>query len=147
GEVLSFDQAAGAAHDGKLQLLYVTAGYSPRLGPWFNDSQVTALAKVPKLIVQDLFPSKLTESAAYVLPASSFAEKDGTFVNHANLAQAIRWAVRPGSLGRTDGQIFLDLLERRGLLHAETIRKELAVEVPYFGALTKDLGEYGVRLG
>ena len=30
-----------------------------------------------------------------MLPASSFAEKDGTFVNYANLAQAIRWAVRP----------------------------------------------------
>lgn len=146
GDVLHFDQAARAADAGQLQVLYVTGGYSPRLGTWFNDGQLAAFAKVPKLIVQDLFPSKLTEMAAYVLPAATFAEKDGTFVNHANLAQAIRWAVKPGTIGRTDGQIFLDLLERRGLLHAETIRKELAAEVPYFKPLEKDLGDYGIRL-
>ena len=69
------------------------------------------------------------------------------FVNHANLCQAIYWAVRPSGLGRTDGQMFLDLLERRGLLHAETLRQELAAEIPFFAPL-KDgrLGEYGVRL-
>jgi NADH-quinone oxidoreductase subunit G len=146
GDVLSFDQAARAAEAGQLQLLYVTGGYSPRLGMWANDGQIAALSKVPKLIVQDLFVSKLSETATFVLPASSFAEKDGTFVNHANLAQAIRWAVRPGSIGRTDGQVFLDLLERRGLLHAETIRKELAAEIAYFKPLDGDLGEYGVKL-
>ena len=53
-----------------------------------------------------------------MLPAASFAEKDGTFVNHAGLAQAIHWAVRPPGECRTDGQVFLDLLERRGLVHA-----------------------------
>jgi NADH-quinone oxidoreductase subunit G len=146
GDVQTFEQAAQAAEHGQLQLLYVTGGYSPRLGTWASEGQVAALAKVPKLIVQDLFVSELSEAAAHVLPAASFAEKDGTFVNHANLAQAIQWAVRPGSIGRTDGQIFLDLLERRGLLHAETIRKELAGEVPYFKPLEKDLGEFGIRL-
>jgi len=146
GDVLTFDQAAQAAEAGQFQLLYITGGQSPRLGFWANDGQIAAFSKVPKLVVQDLFPSKLTEAAAYVLPAATFAEKDGTFVNHANLAQAIRWAVRPGTMGRTDGQIFLDLLERRGLLHAETIRKELAAEVPYFKPLEKDLGDHGIRL-
>lgn len=146
GDVLHLDDAARAAEAGQFQLLYLTGGQSPRLGFWANDGQVAAFSKVPKLIVQDLFPSKLTEVATYVLPGSSFAEKDGTFVNHANLAQAIRWAVRPGTVGRTDGQIFLDLIERRGLLHAETIRKELAAEVPYFKPLDKDLGDYGIRL-
>jgi NADH-quinone oxidoreductase subunit G len=146
GDVLSFDQAARAAEAGQFQLLYITGGQSPRLGFWANDGQIAAFSKVPKLVVQDLFPSKLTEAATYVLPAATFAEKDGTFVNHANLAQAIRWAVRPGTIGRTDGQIFLDLLERRGLLHAETIRKELASEIPYFKPLEKDLGDYGIRL-
>lgn len=146
GDVMSFDDACRASEAGKLKLLYVTGGYSPRLGFWANDGQIAALSKTPKLIVQDLFASKLTELALYVLPASSFAEKDGVYVNHANLAQQIRWAVRPGSLGRTDGQIFLDLLERRGLLHAETIRKELAAEAPYFKPLLADLGDYGIRL-
>jgi predicted molibdopterin-dependent oxidoreductase YjgC len=99
-------------------------------------------------VVQDLFASAATTAAKYVLPASTFAESDGCFVNHANLAQEVRWAVRPGEAGQTEGQIFLDLLERRGLLHAETLRREMAEEIPFFAKLGNGvLGEHGVRLG
>ena len=128
-----------------MQALYLTAGYPPRLGSWIEPSQVESLKKVPLLVVQDLFPSAASGAARYVLPAASFAEKDGCFVNHADLAQAIHWAVRPERFGKTDGQVFLDLAERRGLLHAETLRKELAAEVPFFAAVAVgDLGDYGV---
>jgi hypothetical protein len=73
----------------------------------------------------------------------SFAEKEGTFVNHAGLAQMIHWAVAPPDGCRADGQVFLDLLERRGLVHAPTLRAELAREVPFFAPLTRG----GVRSG
>lgn len=145
GDVLDFDRACRDAEDGQVQMLYVTGGYSPRHGFWASEGQVAALSRV-KLVVQDLFASPLTNRAAYVMPASSFAEKDGTFVNHAYLAQPIRWAVRPGAVGRTDGQIFLELMERRGLLQVEDVRKEVAAEVPFFKALGGDLGELGVKL-
>ncbi|HWY85722.1 MAG TPA: molybdopterin-dependent oxidoreductase [Gemmataceae bacterium] len=147
GAVLYFDQAIEQAAAGKLQALYLTGGYPPRLGTWLPMPVLASLQKVPTLVVQDLIPSAASAAAKYVLPAASFAEKDGCFVNHANLAQAIHWAVRPSGLGRTEGQVFLDLLERRGLLHAETLRQELAAEVPFFEAL-KDgyLGNHGVRL-
>ena len=81
------------------------------------------------------------------LPSASFAEKDGTFVNHSGLAQAIHWGVTPTGECRTDGQIFLDLLERRGLIHIPTLRAELAAKVPAFAPLAVgDLGEYGIPL-
>jgi NADH-quinone oxidoreductase subunit G len=148
GEILGFERAIADAEGGKLRALYVTAGYPPKLGSWYTPAQQEALRKVPLLVVQDLHASSLSEMAAYVLPASSFAEKDGCFVNHANLAQEIHWAVRPGQLGRTDGQVFLDLLGRRGLLQAAVLRQELAREVPFFAALAPGkLGEFGVRLG
>ena len=106
------------------------------------------MTKVPLLVVQDLSPSPLSAAARFVMPAASFAEKDGCFVNHANLAQELHWAVRPGSMGRTDGQIFLNLLERRGLIQATAIRQELAREVPFFAPLAVgNLGEFGVKLG
>ncbi len=147
GDVHGLDQMLASAAAGQFQALYLTAGYSPRLGPWLNEQQAQAIRNVPLLVVQDLFPSPATAAAKYALPASTFAEKDGCFVNHANLAQEIRWAVRPGHLGRTDGQIFLDLLERRGLLHADSLRQELAREVPFFAGLGNGgLGEHGVRL-
>ncbi len=40
----------------------------------------------------------------------------------------------------------MDLLERKGLLQATEVRKELAAEIPYFAALAGDVGEYGVKL-
>ena len=144
GQVRSFAQLLKDA--GELQALYVTGGYPPRLGTWADGPVIQALKGVPLLVVQDMLPSGLTAAARFVLPAASFAEKDGTFVNHANLAQAIHWAVRPGHRLRTDGQIFLDLLGRRGLLQAATIRKELAGEVPFFAALAAEMGEHGIPL-
>jgi NADH-quinone oxidoreductase subunit G len=76
-----------------------------------------------------------------VMPGAAFAEKEGTFVNHAGLAQTMKWAVTPTGECRADGQVFLDLLERRGLAHAATLRKELAAEVRFFASLAVD----GVR--
>jgi NADH-quinone oxidoreductase subunit G len=110
--------------------------------------QANAFKDVSLLIVQDLFPSPLSRLAHYVIPASSFAEKEGTFVNYKELAQGLRWAVRPPRDCRTDGQVFLDLLERRGLWHAPTIRVELGREVPFFAPLAAgDIGDQGVVLG
>jgi NADH-quinone oxidoreductase subunit G len=148
GDVSPFAEVLRLAGAGEVRALYLTAGYSPVAGPWVTEEQAAALARVPLLVVQDMFPSPVSARAKYVLPASAFAEKDGTFVNHAGLAQEIHWAVRPPCGARTDGQIFLDLLERRGLVHAPTLRKELAAEVPYFAALAPgELGPRGVRLG
>ncbi|HYT92073.1 MAG TPA: molybdopterin-dependent oxidoreductase, partial [Gemmataceae bacterium] len=145
GEVIGFDEIVKAA--GELKALYLTAGYSPRAGAWMKGEQIEALRSIPLLIVQDLLPSAVSHAAKYVLPASSFAEKDGTFVNHAGLAQAIHRAARPSHSCRTDGQIFMDLMQRRGLVHAPTLRSELAAEVAYFAPLASgEIGEYGVRL-
>lgn len=150
GEILNFDEATKAANEDQLKLLYLVGGYPPRDHSWINDDQITAIQKVPTLVIQDLFPSKLSESAKYVLPAATFAEKDGTFVNCRELAQAIHRSVTPHSGLRVDGQRFMDLMERSGLFHGPTIRKEMAEEIPYFGALaTHDgkIGELGIRLG
>jgi predicted molibdopterin-dependent oxidoreductase YjgC len=144
--VLDFERLFADAAN--LKALHLTAAYSPRLGPWLKDEQVSALSKIDLLVVQDLAPSPISRAARFVLPAATFAEKDGCFVNHANLAQQIHWAVKPGSMGRTDGQIFLNLLGRRGLIQATAIREELAREVPFFARLAiGELGEFGVKLG
>jgi len=148
GRVLGFDQANKDASSGEIQAMYLTGGYPPSRSPWSNPENLQGLGKIALLVVQEIMPGDLTGLAKYVLPASSFAEKEGTFVNHANLAQGIRWSVRPGALARTDGQVFLDLLERRGLMHVASLRQELADEVPFFAPLARgDLGEFGVRLG
>jgi NADH-quinone oxidoreductase subunit G len=147
GDVIGFDAVMQSADTGKMQAVYVAAGYPPRPGGWITEDQATALAKTPLLIVQDLLPSPASRLAGWVIPSAAWAEKDGTFVNHAGLAQAIRWAVTPVGDCRSDAQTFLDLMERGGLVHAPTLRKELAGEVPFFAPLAEtDLGEQGVYL-
>ncbi|HXG12369.1 MAG TPA: molybdopterin-dependent oxidoreductase [Gemmataceae bacterium] len=147
GEVIGFDRVLVWAGEGQLQALYLTAGYPPRQDSWVTEEQARVLGRVPLLVVHDLLPSPASAVAKYVLPAAAFAEKDGTFVNHKGLAQAIRRAVFPPGDFRTDGQVFLDLLERRGLVHAPTLRAELATEIASFAPLAGgDLGEFGVPL-
>jgi NADH-quinone oxidoreductase subunit G len=148
GGIIPFEEVVRGTAEGRVQALYLAAGYPPRPGGWVSESQAPALQRVPLVVCHDLLPSPVSNFAHFVLPGASWAEKDGTFVNHAGLAQAIQWAVIPTSEVRTDGQVFLDLLERRGLLHAPTLRRELAAEVPYFAALAEGAcGEYGIPLG
>jgi NADH-quinone oxidoreductase subunit G len=135
GDLIDFAGVLRAADEGRLHALYIAAGYPPRGVGWISEAQASALERVPLLTVQDLFPSPASNRAQYVVPAVSFAEKDGTFVNHAGLAQAIHWAVSPPAGCRSDGQVFLDLLGRRGLVHAPSLRLELAREVAYFAPL------------
>ncbi len=147
GEVIPQETLLGLAGEGRLQALYLAAGYPPREGGWISEVQARGLEKVPLVVVQDLLPSPASAAATYILPAAAFSEKDGTFVNHAGLAQALQRATQPPRSFRTDGQVFLDLLERRGLVHAPTLRAELAREVPAFAALaTGELGDQGVFL-
>jgi NADH-quinone oxidoreductase subunit G len=147
GSVVPFDDVVRGAAEGRVQALYLAAGYPPRPGGWVNERQAQALQRVPLVVCHDLLPSPVSNFAHYVLPGAAWAEKDGTFVNHAGLAQAIHWGVTPTGECRTDGQVFLDLLERRGLVHAPSLRKEIAAEVPYFAALAgADPGEYGISL-
>jgi NADH-quinone oxidoreductase subunit G len=148
GEVIGFDQVVRWANEGGVQALYLAAGYPPRPDGWVSAEQAAALKKTPLVVCQDLLPSAASAVAHYVLPAASWAEKDGTFVNHANLAQALHWAAVPTGECRTDGAVFLDLLERRGLVHVPSLRAELAAEIAYFAPLAGgDLGEYGIPLG
>ncbi len=147
GEVIGFDDLLRSAENGRLQAVYLAAGYPPRPGGWISAEQVGKLKKVPLVIIHDLLPSPASEIAHYVLPSASFAEKDGIFINHAGLAQAIRRAIRPPGEIRTDGQVFLDLMQRAGLIHAPTIRAELAAEVKQLAPLAGELGEFGVKLG
>jgi NADH-quinone oxidoreductase subunit G len=147
GDVVKFDDILRDAEAGKVQAMYIAAGYPPRGEGWITEAQAKSLEKVPLLVVQDLFATPASDRAKYVIPAASFAEKDGTFVNHAGLAQAIRWGATPPGECRSDGQVFLDLLERRGLAHAPTLRKELAGAVPYFAPLASgEIDEFGVKL-
>ena len=117
------------------EALFIAAGYQGEEVSWFDNNLLGLFKKVKLLITQDLFPSALTDVSKYIIPSAAFSEKEGTFVNFAGLAQELHWACVPLKQVRTDGQVYLDLLERKGLLQAANIRDEIAKSIPYFSRL------------
>jgi NADH-quinone oxidoreductase subunit G len=141
GAVIPFADVARES----LDAVWFAGGY-PEAG--YAEGGIPADWKAPALLVaQDLFPSLVTAAAKYVLPGTASFEKDGTFVNHAGLAQAFGRAARPPVEARTELQLAYDLLGRRGLAQAAAVRKELAAAVPALAALGGDVPPTGVRLG
>jgi NADH-quinone oxidoreductase subunit G len=144
GESTMADIAAQAAA-GELDVLYAVGG-DP--AGWLDPEHGEALAKAQLVVVQDILPSALSERADYVLSGGSFAERDGSFVNYAGLAQEIRRAIRSPDGARHDGRILWELAGRRGLYNPSAVRREMAEQIPAFRAFGEGvLGEFGVRLG
>jgi NADH-quinone oxidoreductase subunit G len=147
GEVVAFEAILEQSREGKLQGMYIAASYPPRQQGWISDEQAASLKNISFLVVQDMFPSAASQLAHMIVPGTSFAEKDGTFVNQSGLGQSFTWAIRPPKEVRTDGQVFLDLLERRGLWHGATVRSEMAREIEAFASLVaSDADKDGVLL-
>src|SRR6266704_1685882 len=99
---------------------------------WFRELEFLA--------VQDLF---LTETARYadvVLPASSFAEKTGTFVNTERRIQISHKAVDSPGQARGDLDILIELTNRLGLptpfQTAEEVMTEIARVTPSWAGVT-----------
>jgi NADH-quinone oxidoreductase chain G len=98
---------------GAIKALYVV-GENPVIS-YPNRKQVSdALGKVDFLVVQDLFLTETGEKAHVVLPASSFAEKDGTFTSVGRMVQRVRKAIKPIAQSRSDFDILNELSSRLG---------------------------------
>lgn len=64
------------------------------------------------VLVQDIFFNETAEYADIILPAASFAEKEGTFTNSDRRVQLIRKAIVPPGESRPDWMIVCDLARR-----------------------------------
>src|ERR1019366_5383161 len=61
-----------------------------------------ALESCRLVVVSELFPSQTAQHADVVLPATSWLEKDGTFVNFDRRFQRVRPAAPPPGQARSD---------------------------------------------
>jgi len=64
------------------------------------------------LAAQDIFLNETNVYANVILPAASFAEKDGTFTNSDRRVQRVRMALEPPGSARPDWEIVSDLARR-----------------------------------
>ncbi len=78
------------------------------------DSTREALASLDLLVVADMFLSETAKLATIVLPAASFAEKDGTFTNFEGRVQPVRRAISGRGESLPDFEIVLRLAEQMG---------------------------------
>jgi predicted molibdopterin-dependent oxidoreductase YjgC len=140
-----------AAADGKLDALYVVAE-DPLSSYPDRDRVARALEQVSFLVVQDLFLSPTAEQADVVLPAASFAEKDGTFTNAERRIQRVRAGLKSPGEARTDSAILTALASKLGNSLAFTgpaaIFAEIAKDVPSYAAVDFNaIGPQGVVWG
>ena len=99
------------ASEGRLKIMYIV-GENPLLSEPDLRHAREAIEKLEFLVVQDIFLHETAEIADVVLPATSFAEKDGTFTNSERRVQRVRKAVDPIGDSRADWDITSDLARR-----------------------------------
>ncbi|MBK6646101.1 MAG: formate dehydrogenase subunit alpha [Anaerolineales bacterium] len=99
------------AHEGGIRALYIM-GENPMMSePNLNETR-KHMERLEFLVAQDIF---INESAAFAdvfLPATPFAEKDGTFSNTDRRVQRVRAAHKPRGMSRPDWQIICDVALR-----------------------------------
>lgn len=131
--------------DDSIQAVWVVGG-GPSQCDLYGEQSIASLRRRATLIVQDLFPTTLWKAADYQLSTPAFAERAGSFVNHADRLQSVDWAVRPPAGVYTDGQLYWRLLARNGLYQADVVRRELAAEIGYFALAGEEIPRDGVCL-
>jgi len=87
-------------------------GENPMMSEPNQNHARAALEKLDFLVCQDIFINETGEMADVILPATSFAEKDGTFTNTDRRVQRCRAAVPPVGRSRADWDILSDLGRR-----------------------------------
>lgn len=94
------------------------------------------------LAVQDLFVTETARWADVILPGSSFAEKEGTFVNTERRIQHLDVVVDPPGDARRDLDILVELSNRIGLASgyrsAEDVMMEIVTVTPSWAGVTYD---------
>jgi formate dehydrogenase alpha subunit len=96
---------------GKLNGLWIM-GENPVLSDPNSEHVARALKQLDLLVVQDIFLTETSELADVVLPAASFAEKEGTFANTERRVQRVRKAVPPPG-NALDDLTIIDLVTSR----------------------------------
>ena len=143
GRVVAFDELLQQLAEGAVRGVWVAGGYPM---PWIDQQQAQQFDGLQLLVVQDLFPSPLSERATYVLPSAAFAEREGSYVNRNDRLQTSTWAIRPPSGVRPEAQLYWQMLGLPGLYNSRSILDEVSRNIGFFSAATCEIPETGLDL-
>jgi formate dehydrogenase alpha subunit len=137
---LTVVEMMNAAHEGSVKSM-VILGENPML----SDPDIThvreALSNLDLLVVIDIFLSETAALADVVLPAASWAEREGTFTATDRRVQRVRKAIDPIGDSRPDWVIICDIAKRLGsdgfdFESPSSIMEEVTTVTPQYGGVT-----------
>ena len=146
---LTLTEMMEAAHHQKIKALYIM-GENPLVSDPDLHHVKESLGALEFLVVQDMFLTETAQVADVVLPAASFAEKNGTFSSTDRTVQRVRKAIEPLDGCREDWKIIGEigrLMGYDGLSYSspEEIMKEIASVTPSYGGISYErLEEKGI---
>lgn len=131
----------------EIRALYLV-GENPLLTEANANHVQASLEKLDFLVVQDLFLSETAQYADVILPAASYAEKEGTFTNTERRVQRVRQAIQPIGDSRPDWWITTQLGQRMSptgfnFESPVEIMTEINQVTPSYGGITYDRLENG----
>lgn len=136
---LTITEMINSAEKGDIEFLYIMGE-----NPMISDPDIThvkeALEKTNFLVVQDIFLTETAELADVVLPAVTFAEKDGTFTNTERRVQRLRKAINPIGMAKPDWKILMEVMSVLGYdkkyNDASEIFDEISEVTPSYGGMS-----------
>ncbi|MFC2002844.1 formate dehydrogenase subunit alpha [Chloroflexota bacterium] len=137
---LTVTEMIDAASRGSLKAIYVM-GENPMMSDPDINHVREAFSSLDFLVVQDIFLSETAQLAHVVLPACSFAEKEGTFTATDRRVQRIRKAIEPVGDSQPDWLIISQIAQKMkasGFDYAssEAIMSEIAQLSPSYGGIS-----------
>lgn len=150
GPGLTVTEILGACKEGTVKGLFIL-GENPAISDPDINHVKEALENTEFLAVSELFFSETAEYADVVLPAASFAEKDGTFTNTDRRIQRIRRVIAPLGKARPDWQIISEIARRCGYQAMDykdpsEVMDEIASLTPLYGGVSyQRLEPYGLQ--
>jgi formate dehydrogenase alpha subunit len=147
---LTLTEMFQAAHQRQIKAMCII-GENPLLSEPDARHIQASLEKLDFLVVQDVFLSETARLADVVLPAASFAEKDGTFTNTERRVQRVRQVIPPIGDARPDWWIICQIARMLGaegfdFENPSQIMDEIARLTPSYGGISyKRLEEGGLQ--
>ena len=137
---LTLTEMFDAVIKGELQAIYLM-GENPTLSDADIHHVLESFKKLKFLVVQDIFLTETAQLADVVLPAVTFAEKEGTFTNTERRIQRVRQAVTPVGSAQPDWWIVSQLAKRMGARgfdydNPAEIMVEIARLTPSYGGIS-----------
>ena len=147
---LTLVEMMDTACEASIKALYIM-GENPAVSDPDMNHVHKALGALDFLVVQDIFMSETAQQATVVLPAASFAEKEGTFTGTDRRVLRLRKAIDPLEESKPDWVIISQLAQSMGsnqfnYTSPEEIMEEIAKLTPIYGGISHERLDKGEML-